>query len=71
VATYRCFVVQGERIRSVEIFECTDDAEVSLKATAFLSANPGHQGVEIWQAGRFVARIPSGSEGRKRAPRVG
>ena len=62
VATYRCFLVRGERIRSVQIFECADDAEVSLKAAAFLTANPGHQGMEIWQAGRFVVRVPSRSE---------
>jgi len=59
VATYRCFLVRGERIRSVHILECANDTEVSLKATALLRANPDHQGVEIWQAGRFVARIPS------------
>jgi hypothetical protein len=59
VAAYRCFLVSGERIRSVRVLECADDAEVSLKATAILSANPDHQCVEIWQVGRFVARIPT------------
>ena len=59
VATYRCFLVRGERIRSIHILECADDTEVGLKATALLSANPAHQGVEIWQAGRFVARVAS------------
>lgn len=59
MTTYRCFLVSGQRIRSVEIFDCADDAEVRLKATAVLRSKPDHQGAEIWQAGRFVARIPS------------
>jgi hypothetical protein len=63
VTTYRCLLVSGERIQSIQIFECADDTEVGLKASALLKAKPEHQGIEIWQAGRFVARISG-------APRV-
>jgi hypothetical protein len=64
VASYRCFLVSGERIRSVQVLECADDAEVGLKATALLESKPDHQGIEIWQAGRFVVRIPSRAKDR-------
>lgn len=59
VTTYRCFLVSGERIRSIQIFECASDSEVGVKATALLNSKPEHQGIEIWQAGRLVVRIPS------------
>ena len=58
MTTYRCFLVSGERIQSVQILECADDAEVGVKAAALLESKPEHQGAEIWQAGRFVTRIP-------------
>jgi hypothetical protein len=32
VTAYRCYLMCGERIQAVQIFDCVDDAEVILKA---------------------------------------
>jgi hypothetical protein len=50
--------MSGERIQTVQMFDCADDAEVILKAAAFLSSKPEHQDIEIWNGGRMVARVP-------------
>jgi hypothetical protein len=56
--TYRCFLLSGERIQSVQVLECEDDNEASTKGTMLLEAKPEHQCVEIWQGARLVARAP-------------
>lgn len=58
VTAYRCYLMSGEKIQTVQTFECTDDAEVILKATALLNAHPEHQSVEIWEGKRMVAHVP-------------
>lgn len=55
---YRCYLMSGDRIQVVKIFECADDAEVILKATALLDVHPEHQNVEVWDGKRMVARVP-------------
>ena len=54
---YRCLLMSGETIQTVQNFECADDAEVILQASALLDSKPEHQSVEIWQAKRLVARL--------------
>lgn len=50
--------MSGERIQGVQNIECAGDAEVMIEAAAILDSRVEHQGIEIWQGGRFVARIP-------------
>ena len=52
--------MSGETIQGVQIFECTDDAAVIVKATALLNAKPEHQTIEVWDGKRMVRRIPRG-----------
>ena len=56
--TYRCFLISGERLQAVQLLECEDDKEAIAKGTALLESKPAHQAAEIWQGGRFVARVP-------------
>jgi hypothetical protein len=55
---YRCYLIRGERIQAVQIFDCADDAEVILKASALLCSKPEYQDIEIWNDARMVARLP-------------
>jgi hypothetical protein len=55
---YRCYLMTGDIIHAVQIFECANDAEVVLQATALLQAKPEHQNIEIWDGPRIVARVP-------------
>jgi hypothetical protein len=55
--------MSGEHIQGVQNIECADDAEVIIKAAAILNSHVDHQGVEIWQGGRFVARTPRKTDG--------
>jgi hypothetical protein len=55
---YRCYLMTGETIHAVQIFECADDAEVISRATALLNATPEHQNIEISDGERMVARVP-------------
>jgi hypothetical protein len=55
---YRCYLMTGDTIHAVQIFECEDDSEVVLQATALLQAKPEHQNIEIWDGSRIVARVP-------------
>jgi hypothetical protein len=55
---YRCYLMTGDTIHAVQIFECADDSEVILQATALLQAKPEHQNIEIWEGPRIVARVP-------------
>ena len=48
----------GESIHAVQMLECSDDAEVVLKAVAVLKSRPEHQNAEVWDGQRIVARIP-------------
>jgi uncharacterized small protein (DUF1192 family) len=56
--SYRCYLMVGERIHSVRVLQCVDDAEVVAQAAALLEELPGHFGIEIWQERRMVARVP-------------
>ena len=56
--TYRCFLLSGERIQSVQVLECEDDDEASTKGAMLLESKPEHQRVEIWQGARLVVRVP-------------
>jgi hypothetical protein len=58
VPNYRCYFMSGERIQGVQTFECDNDAEVLTEAAAVLESHPEHQGIEVWEGGRFVARVP-------------
>ena len=49
--------MSGETIQAIQNFECADDAEVILKANAFLDSKPEHPAVEIWEGKRLVARL--------------
>lgn len=71
VATYRCFLVSGERIQSVQSLECADDAEVLRKGAALLDSKPEHQAIEIWEHGRFVKRLPRPVTSHKGTPSLG
>jgi hypothetical protein len=55
---YRCYLMTGDTIHAVQIFECADDAEVILRATALLDSKPEHQNIEIWEGPRIVGRVP-------------
>ena len=66
--TYRCFLVSGERIQTVQLLECEDDKEATAKAAVFLQTKPEHQGAEIWQRGRFVTRISRHSQSAECPP---
>ena len=55
---YRCYLMSGESIHGVQIFEGADDAEIMLKAAALLSDHPEHQKIEVWDGARLVARMP-------------
>jgi hypothetical protein len=48
----------GEQIQAVQMFECSDDSAVVVKAIAFLESKPEYQAIEIWNGPRFVTRIP-------------
>jgi hypothetical protein len=37
----------GDNIRAIQNLECTDDAEIVLKATALLNSKPEHQKIEV------------------------
>ena len=54
---YRCYFMTGDAIHAVQIFECADDPEVILRATALLDSKPEHH-IEIWEGPRIVARVP-------------
>jgi hypothetical protein len=56
--TYRCFFISGERLQAVQLLECEDDKDACTRGITLLESKPEHQGVEIWQGGRFVARVP-------------
>jgi hypothetical protein len=56
--TYRCFLLSGERIQSVQVLECNDDKEATTNGAMLLESKPEHQCVEIWQGGRLVIRVP-------------
>ena len=58
MADYRCYLMSGDNFQAVQTYECANDAEVILKATALLDSKPEHQTVEIWQGSRLVTRIP-------------
>jgi hypothetical protein len=58
VIGYRCYLMSGERIHGVQMFECRDDAEVILKASDLLESRPEFQNIEIWEGARLVARVP-------------
>jgi hypothetical protein len=55
---YRCYLMTGETIRGVQMFECPDDAEVIIKAAALLESKPEFQNAEVWEGKRLVGRIP-------------
>ena len=57
VSEYRCYLMSGETIQAVQTYECADDAEVILKASALLDSKPQHAAVEIWEGKRLVARL--------------
>jgi len=44
-------------MQAVQIYECADDAEVILKASALLDSKPEHPAVEIWEGKRLGARL--------------
>ena len=46
--SYRCYLLNGDRIVSVHIIECDDDASAVLEADRVLQASTC-QAVEIWQ----------------------
>ena len=60
--TYRCFLLSGERIQSVQVLECEDDDEASTKGAMLLESKPEHQRVEIWQGARLVVRAPRSND---------
>ena len=55
---YRCYLMTGEAIRGVQMFECPDDAEVIIKAATLLQSKPEFQNIEVWEGKRLVGRIP-------------
>lgn len=57
VSEYRCYLISGQNIQAVRTYECADDAEVILKASALLDSKPEHPAVEIWEGKRLVARL--------------
>jgi hypothetical protein len=57
VSEYRCYLMSGQNIQAVRTYECANDAEVTLKASALLDSKPEHAAAEIWQ-GRLS---PTGS----------
>jgi hypothetical protein len=54
---YRCYLMNGERIQGVRIFEAPDDAEVLIRAGGLLRTHPEHQAMEIWAGKRLVALL--------------
>jgi len=57
VSGYRCYLMSGENMQAVQTYECADDADVILKASALLDSKPAHQSAEIWEGKRLVARL--------------
>jgi hypothetical protein len=57
VSEYRCYLMSGQSIQAVRTYECTNDAEVILKASALLDSKPEHPTAEIWQDRHLVARL--------------
>jgi hypothetical protein len=49
--------MNGDTIRAVQTYECADDSEVILKASALLDSKPEHPAIEIRQGKRFIARL--------------
>jgi len=49
--------MSGDTIQAVHTYECDDDSEVILKASALLDSKPEHPAIEIWQGKRFIARL--------------
>ena len=55
--------MSGDAIQAVQTYECADDAEVMLKASALLESKPEHPAIEIWQGTRFIARLDRNAPG--------
>jgi hypothetical protein len=58
---YRCYLMSGESIRAVRIFDAADDAEVLIRAGRFLKQHPEHVGMEVWCGKRLVTRLGRGA----------
>lgn len=53
---YRCYFTDADdRIRSVEVVACDDDAEAMLRAEQLLASSE-HRTAELWQGPRLVAK---------------
>ncbi len=54
---YRCYLMNGERIQGVRMFDASDDADVLIRAGGFLRTHPEHQEIEIGYGPRLVALL--------------
>ena len=54
---YRCLFTSASRVQVIRAYESSSDAVMILRAKGFMSAQPEHSMVEIWERKRFVARL--------------
>jgi len=47
MTTYRCHVLDGDRIAAVEVIDCADDASALIEADRILEASH-YTTVEVW-----------------------
>jgi len=57
VGCYRCYWLNGELIRGVQMLEAIDDAEVLVRVGHLLKNHPERPSIEVWQGKRLVAHL--------------
>ena len=55
--TYRCYLMSGEHIQGVKVWDAPDDAEVLIKVGQLLKDHPEHSSIEVWEGKRLVAHL--------------
>ena len=53
---YRCYLLNNERIPSMQVIECEDDAAAVIEADRILAASPC-MAADIWDRDRRVSLI--------------
>lgn len=57
VGCYRCYWLNGDHIRGVQMLEATDDAEVLVRVGHLLKNHLECPNKEVWQGKRLVAHL--------------
>jgi hypothetical protein len=63
--SFRCFFINDDdTVGSFEVLEVDNEAEAIFRARQMLRSQSFAASAELWETGRFVARIPRGARDR-------